>query len=79
MNVNEVKISIIIPYYNASKYFYKCIETICSQTLKSIEILIIDDGSEENERVRLQNTSKSDSRIRVITIEHSAISTLTSR
>lgn len=40
-----IKISIIVPIYNASKYLNKCINSLTGQTLKDIEILLINDGS----------------------------------
>lgn len=43
--INKVKLSIIIPVYNAEKYLSRCIESILNQTYKEIEILLIDDGS----------------------------------
>lgn len=47
-----VKISIIVPIYNASKYLNKCINSLTSQTLKDIEILLINDGStDESEEI----------------------------
>ena len=40
------KISIIVPVYNVKEeYFEKCINSIINQTLKDIEIIIVDDGS----------------------------------
>ena len=42
------KISIIVPVFNTGKYLKKCIDSLVNQSLKEIEIIIVDDGSEEN-------------------------------
>lgn len=43
-----VKVSIIVPAYNVEKYIEKCLETLVNQTLKEIEIIIVNDGSNDN-------------------------------
>ena len=40
-----VKVSVIVPIYNAEKHLEQCLNSIVSQTLKKIEIILIDDGS----------------------------------
>lgn len=43
----NVAVSIIVPVYNAEKYLEKCLDSIVQQTLKDIEIILIDDGSKD--------------------------------
>ena len=42
------KVSVIIPVFNSEKYISQCLDSICSQTLKDIEIICIDDGSTDS-------------------------------
>ena len=44
-----MKFSIIIPVYNVEKYIKKCLDSIKSQTYENYEVIIINDGSKENE------------------------------
>lgn len=41
-------ISIIVPIYNAERFLEECLESICRQTCKDLEILLIDDGSADS-------------------------------
>jgi len=43
----EMLISIIVPFYNAEEYLAKCLRSLIEQTFKSIEIILINDGSED--------------------------------
>ncbi len=42
------KVSVIVPVYNTEKYLEKCLNSLVNQTLKDIEIIIINDGSTDN-------------------------------
>lgn len=43
-----IKVSVIVPVYNVEKYILKCIHSIVNQTLKDIEIVIVNDGTKDN-------------------------------
>ena len=40
-------ISVIVAVYNSRHYFRQCIESICSQTYTELEIIVVDDGSDD--------------------------------
>ena len=42
------KVSVIVPVYNTEKYLIKCLDSLVGQTLKDIEIVIINDGSKDS-------------------------------
>lgn len=41
------KVSVIVPFYNVEGYIEKCLETLVNQTLKEIEIILVNDGSKD--------------------------------
>lgn len=57
------KISVIIPIYNAEEYVKKCLDSVCAQTYKNIEIICIDDGSLDNAGKIVDMYAERDSRI----------------
>ncbi|MEQ8200718.1 MAG: glycosyltransferase [Syntrophomonadaceae bacterium] len=67
-------LSIIIPVYNAEKYLPACLESVINQTEKSIEIIVIDDGSTDNGLAIIKKYAKKDDRIVVISQENSGVS-----
>lgn len=46
--VNNIKISVIVPVYNAQESIGKCIDSILDQTFKNVEIILVNDGSSDN-------------------------------
>ena len=60
------KVSIIIPVYNTYQYLEDCLNSVCNQTLKDIEILIINDKSTDNSDTIIKKFENKDNRIRVI-------------
>lgn len=61
-----VKVSVIVPIYNVEKYLRQCLDSIVTQTLKEIEILLIDDGSTDQSLEIAKEYEKKDARIQVI-------------
>jgi glycosyltransferase involved in cell wall biosynthesis len=59
-------ITVIIPAYNAEAYITKCIEHIIHQTYKTLEIIIVDDGSTDNTHSIITKYAKHDKRIKVL-------------
>ena len=41
----NVKVSVIVPIYNVEKYIHQCVDSILNQTLKEIEVILVDDDS----------------------------------
>ena len=59
-------ISIIVPVYNAEKYLDQCVQGLLVQTLREIEIILIDDGSTDNSGEMCDEYSRIDNRIKVV-------------
>lgn len=59
-------VSVIIPLYNAEKYFSLCIESVISQTYNVLEIIVVDDKSPDLSGKIADAYASSDSRIKVI-------------
>ena len=43
-----IKVSIIVPFYNVENYIEKCLQSLVNQTLEDVEILLVNDGSQDN-------------------------------
>lgn len=70
-----VKVSVIVPVYNMEKYLDKCLNSLVNQTLKDIEIIVIDDGSIDNSSSIIANYVKRYPKIiKSFTQENSGIS-----
>ena len=53
-----MKVSVIVPVYNVEKYLEKCLDSLVKQTLKDIEIIVVDDGSLDNSSKIIDKYSK---------------------
>lgn len=64
--MSNVKVSIIVPIYNVEKYLDRCMDSLLNQTLKDIEIIMVDDGSPDNCPQMCDEYAKKDNRVKVI-------------
>ncbi len=67
------KISIIIPVYNAEKTLSRCIDSILVQTFRDFELLLIDDGSEDQSGEMCDNYARQDNRVVVFHKENGGV------
>lgn len=65
-----MKISIIVAAYNIDKYIFRCISSVISQTLRDIEIIVVNDGSTDSTLSIINDMSLKDKRIRIIDKKH---------
>jgi glycosyltransferase involved in cell wall biosynthesis len=42
---SDVRISVVIPAYNAARFLPRCLSSVFAQTLKPVEVIVVDDGS----------------------------------
>ena len=47
-NLIKPKISVIVPVYNVQEYLEECLDSLVHQTMKEIEVIMVDDGSVDN-------------------------------
>lgn len=59
-------ISIVVPAYNKEPYIKQCMDSLINQTLKNIEIVVVDDASTDNTLQILRDYEKKDSRVKII-------------
>ena len=67
-------ISVIVPVYNAEKYLHRCVDSILTQTFDNFELLLINDGSNDNSGVICDEYALKDSRVRVFHKENGGVS-----
>lgn len=72
--MQQINVSLIIPVYNVEKYLCKCMESAIGQTLKYIEIIIVNDGSTDNCASIIEEYAARDERVKVINQENKGLS-----
>ena len=71
---NKIKISVIVPAYNVEKYIEKTLRSIMEQSLKDIEIIVINDGSKDNTLSIIRKLMLEDTRIVLIDKKNGGVS-----
>lgn len=64
--MNRPKISIIVPVYNVENYLERCIDSLVSQTIEEIEIILVDDDSTDRSLELCRKAAEADARIKVL-------------
>lgn len=70
-----MKVSIIVPVYNTSKYLDKCLNSLVNQTLSDIEIIVVNDGSTDNSMDIVNKYKEKYNKIKVIDKKNGGVST----
>ena len=68
-----VAVSVILPVYNTSAFLEHCVRSILNQTLKSIELIIVDDGSTNGSGRMADEYASQDDRVHVIHQENAEV------
>ena len=64
--MKDVKVSVVIPVYNSEAHLAQCLESVCGQSLKEIEIICVDDGSTDSSSEILERFRQRDPRIQIL-------------
>lgn len=64
--MSQPKVSIVIPTYNVEQYLRECLDSVCRQTLKDIEIICVNDGSTDGSLAIINEYAEKDDRIVVL-------------
>ena len=59
-------VSIIVPIYNVETYIQECIDSVVAQSFANFEVILVNDGSQDNCGIICNENAERDSRIRVI-------------
>lgn len=59
------KVSVVVPVYNTARFLEQCLDSLCNQTLEDIEIICVDDESQDNSVDILETYQKKDARIQI--------------
>ncbi len=69
--MDQIRVSVIIPVYNASLYIRQCLDSVTGQSLKDIEIICVDDGSTDDSLDILREYQNADPRLKVMSQKNS--------
>lgn len=72
--MNQIKVSVIVPLYNAENFAKRCIESVLLQSFSNYELILIDDGSKDNTGAICDQYAAKDNRIRVIHKKNGGVS-----
>ena len=68
------KVSVIVPVYNTEKYLNQCLDSILKQTMSTLEVICVDDGSTDNSWAILQEYAIKDPRVKIFKQKNQGVS-----
>lgn len=68
-----MKVSVIVAAYNIEEYIERCLDSIVNQTLNDIEIIVVNDGSTDKTRFKIEELLTKDARIKLINQENKGL------
>lgn len=74
MNLKTPLVSVIVPMYNVEPYIEKCVTSILDQTVQSLELVIVDDGSTDASSDKAIRAAAQDPRLNLIRQENQGVS-----
>ena len=72
--IQQPLISVIIPVWNGEKHLTECMESVVSQSLRDMEIILVDDGSTDGTWALMERFAEADDRVRLLRQENSGVS-----
>lgn len=70
MSEHVPRVSVVVPAYNVEKYIEECLWSLCAQTERDIEIIVVNDGSTDDTGSVVRRAMHADARIRLISQEN---------
>ena len=77
--MNNEKITVVVPIYNAEQFLEKCLKSIVEQTYQNLEIILVNDGSTDKSKEICERFNESDERIILINKENGGVSSARNR
>ncbi|MFE7373426.1 glycosyltransferase [Bacillus cereus] len=72
--MKKAKLSVVITNYNKERYLAQCVQSVIEQTLKGIEIIVVDDGSTDNSMTILRQYEKQYNNLKVYKQQNAGVS-----
>jgi glycosyltransferase involved in cell wall biosynthesis len=79
INMDSVEVSVIISVYNTEKYLRQCLDSVKNQTLKNIEIICVNDGSQDGSLDILNEYAEKDGRFKIFTKKNEGLGAASAR
>ena len=69
-----IKLTVVVPAYNVEKYIHKCLSSLVNQTYKAMEILVVNDGSDDRTETIIKEFEKKYKNLKLLNKENGGLS-----